>query len=166
MSRVVVDTSIKDYEMISRLVFSPAANWQELANDLTMAVARLEATGSNAKFVSMNQAIQIDVAEDCQSLSLSLCGPNSAQSGISDAELRIHFSLLPAITDALRDDGWTPPNGSIDRAISKVAADMLSWTKDPETFEVIEHRDYFFFIRWPGRQPVPVNEYAYGLWDE
>lgn len=152
--------------MIPRWVFSPAANWQELANDLAVAVASLETTGSNAKVASINQAIQIDVADDCQSLSLGLCGSNGTQSGVSDAELRIRFPLLPAITDALRDDGWTPPNGSIDRAISKVAADMLSWTKDPETFEVIEHRAYFFFIRWPGSEPVPVNEYAYGLWDE
>ena len=152
--------------MISRLVFSPAANWQELAHDLTLAVARLGATDSNAKFASINQAIQIDVADDCQSLSLRLRAPNGTQSCISDTELGIHFPLLPAMTDTSRDDGWTPPNGSIDRAISKVAANMLSWTKDPETFEVIEHRAYFLFVRWPGSRPVPVNEYAYGLWDE
>lgn len=145
---------------------SHAVSWQGLADDLAMAVRRLEAMDRSARVVSINRAILVGVDEDMQSLSLRWCAPNGTRSSISDAALSLRFPPLPATTDALRDDGWTPPNASVDRAISKLAADQLSWTKDKATFELIEHRAYCLFVRWPGSETAPVNEYAYGLWDE
>lgn len=145
---------------------SHAARWQGLANDLALAVRRLEAMDRNVKMVAINQAIMIRVADDMQSLSLRFCAPNGKELSISDAAILMRFPSLPATTDVKRNDGWPPPNGSIDRAISKLAADMLSWTKNPATFELVEHRAYFLFVHWPGGETSSVDEYAYGLWDE
>jgi hypothetical protein len=59
-----------------------------------------------------------------------------------------------------------PPNGSIDRAVSLAATEMLSWTKDPATCELLEQQRYRLFLRWAEGDAVPVYKYAYGLWDK
>lgn len=80
--------------------------------------------------------------------------------------LDICFPEPPMQTDVKRDDDLFPGNGSIDRAICKAAADMLSWAKKPETCEVVECQRYCLFERWADGPITLVYEWAYGLWDD
>lgn len=149
-----------------RLFTSAAVTWQDLADDLLFAIDQLEAFDRTAKVATIHQAILITVADDLQSLLLSWCSPENSEAGIGDQALRMSLLPLPTDTDTARDDEAEVPNASIDRAISKAAAEMLSWCKDPENFELLEQRRYQLFLCWPGEAPVQVSEYAYGLWDE
>ena len=150
----------------SELFVSPAVIWQDLADDLLFAIDQLEAISHTAKAAQIHQTILIAVADDLQSLRLSWCSPEGSEAGIGDPALRMRLPLLPTVTETAREDEATVPNASIDRAVSKAAAEMLSWTKDPENFELLEQRRYALFLQWPSGMPAPVNEYAYGLWDE
>jgi hypothetical protein len=145
---------------------SNAHQWQDLADDLLFAIDRLEALNRKAQVPSFSRNILITISADHQSLSLCLNRFGARPDGVGEEVVRLGFCPLPITTDEARDDETIPPNASIDRAISKAAAEMLSWTKDPETFELVEHRRYSLFLQWPGEAPSPVNEYAYGLWDE
>ncbi len=150
---------------------SHAVNWQELANDLLFAIDRLEMMNRKASVAVMGRAILFSIAEDLQSISLNWCDANGQRLLSSEQELRLDLLPLPEATDETRTEPMfappvIPPNGSIDRAISKAAAEMLSFTKDEETFEVLEHERFRLFLRWAEGEPKPVHEYAYGLWDE
>ncbi|WP_430443816.1 hypothetical protein [Sphingorhabdus contaminans] len=148
------------------LVDCAAVTWQDLADDLLFAFDRLEEINPNSKWTEDHQAILIRVANDMQSLTLSKCPLDSGEAVLGGQTLRIRLRPLPSITDLARDDAAEVPNAIIDRAISKAAAEMLSWTKDLDCFELLEQRRYWLFLQWPGGIPALVNEYAYGLWDE
>jgi hypothetical protein len=152
--------------MGAELFISPAVIWQDLADDLLFAIDQLEAISHTAKGTPIHQTILIAVADDLQSLRFCWCSPEGSEAGIDDQALRMSLQLLPTDVEIARDDEATVPNASIDRAISKAAAEMLSWTKDPENFELLEQRRYQLFLQWPGGMPALVDEYAYGLWDE
>jgi hypothetical protein len=145
---------------------SNAVEWTTLAEDLLFAIDRLEAINRKAGLATINRNILLPIDEDMQSISLFWCSAGGELLAAVNQSVKLRFAPLSAITDRPRDDGITPPNGSIDRAISKLAADMLSWSKDPETFELITHQRYRLFLRWPAEETITANEYAYGLWDE
>lgn len=145
---------------------SQAIDWRQLAGDLVIAIGRLEASVGDTDTVPARQAILIAVAGDLLSLDLRWCEPDGGSASSCGLAILLSVPPLAAQTDMARDDDATPPNASIDRAVSKAAAEMLSWTKDPDTFELLEHRRYWVFLCWPGEAPAPVNEYAYGLWDD
>lgn len=145
---------------------SQAATWQDLARDLLFAIDQLDASDRSRKVAEVRTAIVITVADDMRSLVLNRFCPRRSQTSCGTLALRMDLRLLPAATDMVRDDEMAVPNASIDRAISKAACEMLSWTREPDTFELLEHRRYSFYLQWPGETPALVNEYAYGLWDE
>lgn len=117
---------------------------------------------------TISNAILITVASDFRSISLRWCDLTGKSNHAEADGATILFPPLPKAIDVKRDDGATAPNGSIDRAISRLGAHMLSWTKDRETFELVEHQRHKLFLSWSpeeGRASC-VNEHAYGLWDE
>lgn len=134
---------------------SLATTWSEVAEDLIAAIDLLE----RSELEIAAPSLLIEVADDFRTLLVAV-----REGGHSQVALRL--ATLPETTDVAREDGLTAPQGSIDRAISKVAAAMLSWTKDPETLELLEHQRFSLFVRWPGAETSPVNPYAFGLWDE
>jgi hypothetical protein len=145
---------------------SHARDWRGLSQDLLLAISRLEALNRKAPLSTIGRSILLTVGPEQQDIRIEYCGPAGQQITASGQSLAIHFAPLPVATDVERDDGSTPPNASIDRAISKAAVDMLNWTKDPDTFELIEHQRYQLYLRWSGSDAAEVYEWAYGLWDE
>jgi hypothetical protein len=143
---------------------SHAGDWRGLSQDILLAISRLEALNREEPGTN-SRSILLSVAPELLEIRIEYCGPAGQQLGASGQSLAIHFAPLPMVTDVARDDSRTPPNASIDRAISRLAADMLSWSKDPETCEVIEHQRYQLHLRWNGEEAEPVYEWAYGLWD-
>lgn len=131
-----------------------------------MSIGRLEALNCKAPLARISRSILLSIGPELEDIRIEYCDPAGQQLGASGQSLAIHFAPLSMVTDVARDDGSTPPNASIDRAISRLAADMLSWSKDPETCELIEHQRYQLFLRWPGEEAEEVYEWAYGLWDE
>jgi hypothetical protein len=144
---------------------SLAVTWQDAAGDLLRAINQIETMSRPDKLAASDPALLVTVGQDLQSLTLQKCAADGTPTSIETA-VQIRFPLLPNATDVTRDDDIHPANASIDRAVCKAAAEMLSWTKDPDTLELIEHRRYWLFVLWPTAEPTPVNEYAYGLWDE
>lgn len=136
------------------------ASWQALAQELLRAIDRLEAATPGPP-----RAILLRLAEDLRSIELIWCDADGMAPQAATG-LRLALPALPAFTDRARDDARIVPNHSIDRAISKAAAEMLSWSTDPESFELLTHQRHALHLRWPGATAEPVNEYAYGLWDE
>jgi hypothetical protein len=145
---------------------SHARDWRGLSQDLLMAIGRLEALNRKAPLASISRSIMLSVGPELQDITIEYCNPTGQQLAASGQSLAIHFAPFLMVTDVARDDSRTPPNASIDRAISTVAAEMLSWSKDPETYELIEHQRYQLFLRWSGEEAEEVYEWAYGLWDE
>lgn len=145
---------------------SHARDWRGLSQDLLLAIGRLEALNRKASLATISRSILLSIGPKLQDIRIEYCDPTGQQLGASGQSLTIHFAPLPVVTDVARDDSSTPPNASIDRAISTVAAEMLSWSKDPETCELIEHQRYQLFLRWSGEEAEEVYEWAYGLWDE
>jgi hypothetical protein len=145
---------------------SHARDWRGLSQDLLLAISRLEALNRKAPLSTMSRSILFSIGPELQDIRIEYCDPTGQQLGASGQSLAIHFAPLPIVTDVERDDGSIPPNASIDRAISKAAAEMLSWSKDPISFEVIEHQRYRLFLRSAGGEAAAANEWAYGLWDE
>ncbi len=140
--------------------------WQDLAADLVAAIDLLESRTARQLPAEGGRAILLRVDLGQHIIFLSLCDPG-AQSQTTTAEgVRLRFSPLPGATDQRRDDGASPPNASVDRAVSKAAADMVSWSKDPDTFELIETRRFKLFLAWDQGPQAEVDEFAYGLWDE
>lgn len=155
----------RNWAMRLPIVKSHASDWQGLSRDLLLAISRLEALNRKAPLATISHSILLSVGPELQEIGVEFCTPAGQRLDATGPLLAIHFAPLPPTTNAERDDGGIPPNASIDRAISKAASEMLSWTKDPETFEVIEHQRYRFFLRWAGEAAEAVNEWAYGLWD-
>lgn len=137
-----------------------AARWQDAAAALLRVIDRLEAQTPGPP-----RHVLLAVAADLRGIELGWC---SADGVLLGGLPTIHLALpaLPAQTDRARDDGRAVPHAGIDRAISMVAADMLSWSKDPETLELRAHQRHRLHLRWPGAMAEGVDEYAYGLWDE
>jgi hypothetical protein len=152
-------------------LISYATHWQDLANDLLRAIDQLEEINRSTKVVTLHRAILITVADDLKSMSLTWCRSGGGEPVIGGDLVRLEVGTLPETTEVVRSepmfaDPVIPPNASIDRAVSKAANAMLSWTTDPETLELLTHQRYHLFLCWAGGQPKPVYEYAYGLWDE
>lgn len=150
---------------------SYAVIWQDLASDLLFAIDRLETMNRKAPLGVLSRAILFSIAEDLQSIRLNWCDTNGQPLPAIDQEIRLDLLPLPEATDETRTEPMfappvIPPNGSIDRAISKAAAEMMSYSKDPETYEVLEHERFRLFLRWGGGEPALVYQFAYGLWDE
>jgi hypothetical protein len=148
------------------VIQSRALDWRELSRDLLRAIDRLEMLNRDAPLATISRSMLLSVGHEQQNIRIESCGPSGQPLGASGQSLVIHVAPLPVITDVTRDDNCIPPNASIDRAISTAAAEMLSWSKDPETCELIEHQRYQLFLRWPGEEAEEVYEWAYGLWDE
>jgi hypothetical protein len=144
---------------------SHACDWRGLSQDLLAAISTLEALNREAPSGTISRSILFSISPELQDIRIEYCDPAGQQLGALGQSLSIHFAALPVSTDVERDDGSTAPNASIDRAISTVAAEMLSWSKDPETCELIEHQRYQLYLRWSGRDAAKVYEWAYGLWD-
>jgi len=136
-------------------LFSRAATWPELAEDLIAAIDLFD----RFELGVVAPSLLIEVGDDFRTLRVT-----PGEEGHPEVILRLE--TLPKTTDLAREDGLPVLHGSVDRAISKAAAAMLRWTKDPETLELVEHQRYSLFLRWPGAETSPVNPYAYGLWDE
>lgn len=136
-------------------MISGATTWSELAESIVEAIDGLEKTGPEP----IGGSLLLAVGQDFRSIRIA------AYEG-GHPELVLRLGTLPRTTDQAREDNLPVPHGCIDRAISKAAAGMLSWTKDPETFELVEHQRYSLFLRWPEQDTVLVDPYAYGLWDE
>lgn len=113
----------------------------------------------------MGRAILMSVADGLRAIRLHWCDQDGRRLAILEQGVQLNFKDLPERTSAPRDDAGSPPNASIDRAISMVGAEMLSWSKDPESFELIEHQRCKLFFSWPGGVVEEVDQYAYGLWD-
>lgn len=150
---------------------SNAIDWQGLAQDLLFAIDRIEAMNRKAPLAVLSRTILISIANHCQSITLNWCDAYGQILPNIEQEVRLDFSYLPETTDVTRTEPMfapptIPPNGSVDRAISKAAAEMMSYTKDEETCEVLEHERFRLFLRWAGGEPAQVYEFAYGLWDE
>lgn len=141
-------------------------DWRELARDLLLALRLLEDASKQEVVRVIGQSVLLSIAHDLHSIRLEWCRPNGEKYYLPNQIIELNFDELPIQTDKKRDDGVATPNSSIDRAVCKLAADMLSWTKNPQTFELITHRRFFLFICWHGDEPKIVNEYEYGLWDE
>lgn len=133
---------------------SQATGWRSLADDLLRAIDWLDAHGASGE-----PAIRITVAADRRSLSLCACDAPGAPA------LTLALGVLPETTDAAREDGQRPPNAAIDRAVCFAAAAMLSWSKDPETFELLTHQRHALLLAWDEGPASPVDPWAYGLWD-
>ncbi len=108
--------------------------WQDAAAVLLRAVDRLEAQTPGPP-----RHILLAVAADLRGIELGWFSADGVPLGRLPT---IHVALpaMPARTDRARDDGRAVPHAGIDRAISMVAADMLSWSKDPETLELRAHQ--------------------------
>lgn len=147
---------------------SDADSWRELARDLLGALTTMELLARVSQKSTTSTAILLTVALDFQGVSLRWCNLTGQPIHAEADGVTIRLQTLPKATDVERDDGTTAPNSSIDRAISRLAADMLSWTKDAETFELVQHQRYKLFLSWSlaDGHARCVNEYAYGLWDE
>lgn len=143
-----------------------AGDWRGLAQDLNLALQRLEGMNRKGQLATISRSILLSIEPDLQGIRLEWCSPDADAVCIAGHALIIRCPMLRPYSCGERDDGITPPHSSIDRAISRLAADMLSWSKDPETCEVIEQQRYRLFMRWPGEAAEPVYEWAYGLWDE
>ena len=146
-------------------VGSNASEWTALARDLLFAIDRLESINRKSALATISRNLLLSVAKDMQSISIMWCNDCGAPLAEVDQSVQLDFRPVPVTTDWPRDDGTNSPNASIDRAISKAGAKMLSWTKDPETFDLIEHQRYKLFLSWAEGIPVIVNEYAYGIFD-
>lgn len=147
---------------------SDADSWRELARDLLGALTTMELLARVSQKSTTSSAILLTVALDFRCVSLRWCNLTGQPIHAEADGVTIRLQTLPKATDVERDDGTTAPNSSIDRAISRLAADMLSWTKDAETFELVQHQRYKLFLSWSLEEGHArcVNEYAYGLWDE
>jgi hypothetical protein len=145
---------------------SLATCWQDLARDLVDAIGQLEAQIKQAAVERDDRSILLTVEPGMSALRLAACRSDGVVITPEKAGIRLCFSALPADTDQGRDDGMVPPNASIDRAASKAAADMISWAKDPDTFELVEYRRFTLFLAWHEHAPFKIDEFAYGLWDE
>ncbi|MXO71467.1 hypothetical protein [Alteraurantiacibacter buctensis] len=132
------------------------AEWRELATVLATAIDRLAADDPPVE-AGAALLLAVDPELDC----IRVRPKGSAAAGVCVA-----LGPLPRATDRPRDDGALVPCGSIDRAASKVAADMLGWHKDPQTCEVVETQRFWLYLQWPGESPAAIYEWAYGLWDE
>ena len=150
---------------------SYAVIWQDLASDLLFAIDRLETMNRKAPLEVPSRAILFSIADHLQSIRLNWCDTNGQPLPAIGQEICLDLLPLPEATDLTRTEPMLappviPPNGSIDRAICKAAAEMMSYSKDPETFEVLEHERFRLFLRWGEGEPAPVYQFAYGLWDE
>lgn len=143
---------------------SNAADWRELAEDLMFALDQLETLNRKAAMPVVTSALAVRVHEDCCSVELVPCAGDGSPPRQTPVSVRLAFPELPLSTGLERKD-CRPAQGSIDRAVCKVASDMMSWTMDPDTFEVLEHCRLRLFLCWPDGSPVAVDRYAYGLWD-
>lgn len=151
---------------IATTIKTRAHDWRELATDLLFALKQLEDASKQEVLRVIGQSVLLTIAHDFKSIRLEWCRPNGDKYYLPNQIIELQFYELPVLTEQPRDDGFSPQNSSIDRAICKLAADMLSWTKDPQTFELVTHQRYKIFISWHGETPIKVNEYEYGLWDE
>jgi hypothetical protein len=147
---------------------SDADSWRELAKDLLGALTTMELLARVSQKSTKCPAILLTVARDFQRVSLQWCNLTGEPIHAETDGVTIRLRTLPKATDVERDDGSTAPNASIDRAISRLGADMLSWTKDAETFQLVQHQRCKLFLSWSLEEGHAqcVNEYAYGLWDE
>ncbi len=145
---------------------SRCACWQDLAADLIAAIDQLESRTAQPPPTPGGGAVLLRVDPTQNIICLTWCDVQG-QSLINMSEgVRLRFNPLPKMMEQQREDGSSPPNASVDRAVSKAAADMMSWSKDPETFELIETRRFKLFLAWDQGPGAEVDEYAYGLWDE
>lgn len=145
---------------------SHARRWQSLARDVILAIDRLETSDGAASLRPSRCSILLSVSAAMDRIRLEYCDSSGQPFSADIQYLDICFSELPKQTDVQRDDDRVPANGSIDRAICKAAADMLSWKRDPETCELTERQRYCLFVRWAEGPITLVYEWAYGLWDE
>lgn len=149
---------------------SHAIDWQGLAQDLLFAIDRIESMNRKAPLTVLGRTLLISIADHCQSISLNWCDGDGQMLPNIEQEVRLDFSYLPVTTDVTRTEPMfapptIPPNASVDRAISKAAAEMMSYSIDEETCELLEHERFELFLCWAGGEPVRVNLFAYGLWD-
>lgn len=148
-------------------LISLAADWPELAGDILKAIESLERT---VVPTGGPGHILLKVAPDLQSLQAQWWDSQTGCPG-EGSRVQLRFGEMPLTTDESRTEAQfaepvAPPNATIDRAISKAAADMLSYATDPDTFELLTVQRYQLWLQWPGGQPARVYEFAYGLWDE
>lgn len=145
---------------------STCARWQDLAADLVAAIDLLETRTVQPPSAESGRAILARVDLGQSIIFLSLCDTGAKNPTSQKEGIRLRFKSLPRVMERQRDDGTSAPDASVDRAISKAAAGMMSWSKDPETFELIERRRFRLFVAWDQGPEIEVDEYAYGLWDE
>lgn len=140
--------------------------WQDLAHDLVRAIDQLETQTKRLAVEQDEPSILLTVESGMTAIRLAACRSDGVVIPTSPAGVRLDLGALAAVTDRDRDDGTTPANASIDRAASKAAAEMMSWSKDPETYELVERRRFTLFLAWPDGTHSRIDELAYGLWDE
>jgi hypothetical protein len=145
---------------------SRAGCWQDLARDLVRAIDQLEARNTWTDVQRDDRSIVLLVEPGMKAIRLAACGSDGLVITPTDAGIRLRFRLLPVFTDQDRDDGMIPQNASIDRAACWAAAEMKSWVKEPDTFELVEHQRFILFLAWPEGTTSRIDELAYGLWDE
>jgi|GEM_PF-4924025 hypothetical protein len=141
-------------------------DWRELAENLVFSLKQLESHSKEGVIDVIRQSVLLSISENHRSIRCEWVRQDGERYNFLDHAVELQFDELPVLTDLARDDGLVPQNASIDRAVCKLAADMLSWKKDPLTFELIETRRYQIFISWHQEKPLKVYEYQYGLWDE
>lgn len=145
---------------------SRATCWQDLARDLVSAIDQLEAQNKQSAIEHDARSVLLTVEPCMNVIRLTVCPSVAVAIPSTDTGIRLFFNPLPVATDQDREDGIVPPNASIDRAASKAAAEMVSWAKDPDTFELLEYRRFTLFLAWPEGTRYKIDELAYGLWDE
>ncbi len=94
--------------------------WQDLAADLVAAIDLLESRTAQQVPAEDGRAILLRVDLGQHIICLSRCDPGAQGQTDTTESVRLRFSPLPGATDQRRDDGASPPNASVDRAVSKL----------------------------------------------
>lgn len=136
--------------------------WQDLAADVLAQVELLLAPFKPCATALVNAAI----AADGRTLGLCVVPQRCCGNAHLPAKARLALPLLDLKTDIPREDGIVPPHPAIDRALSRVAAQLMDWSRDPDSFELVQHIRARITVQWHGRKAAEVDPLAYGLWDE
>jgi hypothetical protein len=145
---------------------SDAVSWDMLGSDVIAAITQLYNDPRASNVIELKRFILIEVCDGLTALEFSWCGPFGQPMAHKGQKLRLALWPLPTDSERGRDDKTIAQHGSIDRAISAAARHLISWTTDPDTFELLQHDRFILFCAWPGQLITKVNPWAYGILDD
>jgi hypothetical protein len=142
---------------------SSAQHWPELAEELYNVIFQLLHDRRAGSPAPLHCCIGIDA--DCTELLVACC---TAEGDISsDPNDAISIALPDLVRSAQpwpgTEDRPQPPDQTIDHAICELGQNLIEWRKDPESFELVEHRPVLLFVAWGSARAEPVELWRYGI---